>query len=105
MNNISYTIYINPLMNIITKQKNTIHIKTLTFFEAFSSTLHLTLSNFVSYSLAPPRIARMNDGGMPAAALLLRRLPAVHAVVPLRLDITARDTKQFLMVVVDDRVG
>ena len=85
-------------MNIITKQikynPHTLDIKTLTFFEAFSSTLHLTLSNFVSYSLAPPRIARMNDGGMPAAALL----PAVHAAVLLRLDIAARDTKQFLMV-------
>ena len=100
MNNISYTIYINPLdeyYNQADKIIQSIHIKTLTFFEAFSSTLHLTLSNFVSYSLAPPRIARMNDGGMPAAALLLRRLPAVHAAVPLRLDIAARDTKQFLI--------
>ena len=59
---------------------------TLTFLFAFSITLHLTLSKFVSYSLAPPRdIDDRSERPMTLVLLLL----GTHAVVPLRLAITA----------------
>ena len=79
----------------------------LTFLEAFSIALHLADSYFVSYSLAPPRIERMNDDDdgmlllMTPLTLLIpppRRL--VHAeALPLRVDIVAREKMQFLMVI------
>ena len=84
---------------------NISHNPILTFLEAFSIALHLADSYFVSYSLAPPRIERMNDDdGMlllltPLTLLMppCRRL--VHAeALPLRVDIVAREKMQFLMV-------
>jgi len=84
---------------------NISHSPILTFLEAFSIALHLADSYFVSYSLAPPRIERMNDDGVlllitPPLTLLIpppRRL--VHAeALPLRVDMVAREKMQFLMV-------
>ena len=60
-----------------------------TFLEAFSITLHLTPSNLVSYSLAPPRIDNTNDGGL--TTLLLLDHEAV--VVPIK----ARERRHVLM--------
>jgi hypothetical protein len=76
-----------------------------TLIIAFSITLLLALSNFVSYSLAPPRIARTKDGLMvatpptPTALLVLlpRRPDQAAAALPMP-DRTAREgTMQFLI--------
>ena len=65
-----------------------------TFLEAFSIALHLTPSNLVSYSLAPPRIARTSDGGAVTTELLRWD----HAAVPPMPDRAASEKMQFFII-------
>ncbi len=62
--------------------------------EAFSITLLFTVSNLVSNSLAPPRIAITNEGGLTTEL----RLDHDAVVEPLRLEMMTRAKRQVLMV-------
>ena len=68
-------------------------IHKLTFLKAFSKTSDLMPSNLVSYSLAPPRTDRTNDGGFTNA-----EWPDDHEAVAVLMDASARARQGVLIV-------